>query len=133
MRRAPFRSPSLAFTPAGLWRAHDSRRRPGSGAGPLSVSALEAHRDAHAAADAEGCETLLGVAAPHLVQERDEHARAGRADRVADRDGAAVHVHDRRVPAHVLVDRKRLRGERLVGLDELEILNLPASLFEGLA
>src|SRR5208282_1735506 len=55
-------------------------------------SALDRHRDAHAAADAQGGEALLGVAARHLVQQRHQDARAGRADRVADGDRAAVDV-----------------------------------------
>jgi hypothetical protein len=33
------------------------------------------------------------------VQERDENAPARCADRVADGDGAPVHVHDGRIPA----------------------------------
>src|SRR4051812_44417798 len=70
----------------------------------LPSSALDAHRDAHAAADAQGREPLLRVAALHLVKQRDQDAGTRGADRVADRDGAAVDVHDLRVPAHVLVD-----------------------------
>src|SRR6476661_2349437 len=53
---------------------------------------FDAERDAHAAADAESGEALLGAAALHFMQQRREHARAGRADRVTDRDGAAVDV-----------------------------------------
>ena len=50
-----------------------------------------------------------------------------------DGDRAAIDVHDRRIPAHVLVDGERLSGEGLVGLDEIEIVDLPAGLFERLA
>src|ERR687897_182372 len=64
-------------------------------------SAFDAHGDAHAAADAQGREPLLGVAPAHLVEKRHEHPRAGCSDRVADRDGAAIDVHDRRIPGHV--------------------------------
>ena len=67
--------------------------------------ALDAHGDAHAAADAQRGQALLGVALLHLVQQRGQHARARGADRVADGDGAAVDVHLGGVPAHVLVDR----------------------------
>src|SRR5688500_817722 len=94
---------------------------------------LQAHGDAHAAADAERGQALPGVAPAHLVQERDEDAGARRADRMADRDRAAVDVHDLRVPAHVLVDRERLGREGLVGLHELEVADLPARLLERLA
>ena len=39
-------------------------------------SRCDAHRDAHAAADAQGGKTLLRVAALHLEQQRVEDARA---------------------------------------------------------
>src|SRR6476619_5944282 len=50
---------------------------------------LDAHGDAHAAADAERGEALFGIALLHLVQQRHQHASAGCADRMADGDGAA--------------------------------------------
>src|SRR6476619_2768172 len=46
---------------------------------------------------------------------------------------AAVYVHDIRIPTHVFVDCDRLRRERFVRFDEVEICNLPASFFESLA
>src|SRR5262245_55070658 len=57
--------------------------------GPTSI-ALDAHGNAHAAADAQGGKSLLGVAPLHLEQQRVEHARAGSADRMPNGDGAAV-------------------------------------------
>src|SRR3546814_7337390 len=54
--------------------------------------ALDAHGAAHAAADAERGERLLRVAALHLVKEGHEDAGARGADRMAERDGAAVDV-----------------------------------------
>src|SRR5215207_2109550 len=100
---------------------------------PTAALPLDAHGDAHAAADAQRRETLLGVAAAHLVEERDQDAGARGADRMADGDCAAVDVHDLRVPAHVLVDGERLRREGLVRLDEVEVLDLPAGPLERLA
>src|SRR5262245_59538603 len=85
----------------------------------LSLS-LDCHRYAHPAADAERGEALLRVALLHLVQQRDEDARARGADRMAERDRAAVHVHLAGVPAHLPVHRDRLRGERLVDLQQIE-------------
>src|SRR5665213_803781 len=82
--------------------------------------ALNAHGNAHAAADTQRGEPLVGVAARHLVEERHQHARARGADRMTDSDGTAVDVYLRRVPAHVLVDGTRLRGKSFVGLDEIE-------------
>ncbi len=59
-----------------------------------AASVFYAHGDAHAAADAQGGEALLGFALAHFMQQRGEHAGAGGADRMADGDGAAIHVHD---------------------------------------
>ena len=56
----------------------------------------------------------------HRVEERGEHARAARADRMPERDRAAVHVHARPVPAELLAVGERLRRERLVRLDQVE-------------
>ena len=88
--------------------------------------ASDTHRNTHAAADAERGEALLGIALLHFVQQGHEHARAGSADRVADRDRAAVDVDLGRIPAQVLVDRAGLRRECLVGLDQIEIADAPA-------
>jgi hypothetical protein len=53
--------------------------------------------------------------------------------RVTDGNRAAIHVDDRRIPAHVLVDRAGLCGEGLVGFHEIEIADAPAGLFKRLA
>src|ERR1700726_1602938 len=92
-------------------------RRPSS---VLCRLSFQAHRDAHAAADAQRGEALLGVALLHLVKQRHQHAGARRADRMADGNGAAVDVDLAGVPAEVLVDGASLRGERLVGFDQIE-------------
>ena len=55
------------------------------------------------------------------VDERRQHARAARADRVAERDGAAVDVHARRIDAELAHDRERLRGEGFVQLEEIDL------------
>ena len=94
------------------------------------LTALHAHRNAHAAADAQRGEALLGVAPLHLVEQRHQHARAGRADRMADRDRAAVDVDLVGVPAEILVDRAGLRGEGLVGFDQIEVGLAPAGLLQ---
>ena len=55
-----------------------------------------------------------------------EHARAARADRMTERDRAAVHVHAIPVPAECRAVRERLRRERLVRLDEIVVADLRA-------
>ena len=54
--------------------------------------ALDDGGDAHAAADAQGGEAVALVLALQFVDERAEDHRAGGAERVAQRDGAAVDV-----------------------------------------
>src|SRR5512135_909405 len=72
------------------------------GFAPKAGSALDGQRNAHPAADAQRRQALLGLAARHLVQQRDEHARARGADGVADGDRAAVDVDDVGIPAEIL-------------------------------
>ncbi len=52
---------------------------------------------------------------------------------MADRDRAAIDVDPLGIPAELLADGERLRGERFVGLDQVEILELPAGLGQRLA
>src|SRR5262249_27695818 len=93
--------------------------------GPTSI-ALEAHGNAHAAADAQGGKSPLGVTPLHLKQQRVEHARAGSTDRMPDGDGAAVDVDLVGVPTEPLVDGASLGGERLIGFDQVQVLHGPA-------
>src|SRR5262245_8725815 len=97
------------------------------------TSALDAHGDAHAAADAQRRQALLGIAPLHLVQKCHQHARTRGADRMAEGNGAAVHVDLGGIPAEVLVDGAGLGGERLVGFHQVEIVDLPAALLEPAA
>src|SRR5450759_5189786 len=90
--------------------------------------ACNAHGDAHAAADAQSGEALLGIALLHFMQQRHQHARAGCADWMAERDRAAVDVDLGGIPAEVLVDRAGLRREGFIGLDQVEIADVPAGL-----
>ena len=67
------------------------------------------------------------LAAAHLVQQRGDDPRAGAAERVADRDRAAVHVDLLRVELELVDAGDRLGGERLVELDQLQVLDPPAN------
>src|SRR5215470_9172451 len=90
----------------------------------------DTHRDAHATADAERGETLLGVALLHFVQQRHQHAGAGSADGMADRDRPAIDVALAGVPAEILVDGTSLRRKGLVSLDQIEVADIPAGLLQ---
>src|SRR6187397_357373 len=104
-----------------------TKRRPGR------LVPFDAHGDAHAAANAERGESLFGVALLHLVQQRGENARARGSDGMAYGDRAAIDIDLARIEAEVLVHRQGLCGEGLVSLDEVEIIELPAGLFQRLA
>ena len=55
------------------------------------------------------------------MQQRDDEAGAAHAERMAERDRAAVDVHALLVEAELAHDREALRGERLVQLDQVEV------------
>ena len=55
------------------------------------------------------------------MQERDDEPRAAHPERMAERDRTTVHVHLRAVEAELAHHRDRLRRERLVQLDEVEV------------
>ena len=58
----------------------------------LSLNALDDHRDALTAADARRRQAVTTIASMQLVQQRQHQPRARRAQRMTERDRAAVHV-----------------------------------------
>src|SRR2546428_10576016 len=75
---------------------------------------FQQHRRALAAADAQGGDGAVDVAALHFVQQREHEPGARGADRVAERDAAAVHVQPLQVQlAHCLVTAEVLAAERV--------------------
>src|SRR5689334_19903565 len=86
-----------------------------------------------AAAEAEGGDAALEVAALQFVEQRHEDARAARADRMAERDRSAVHVDLFWVEFELACDGNRGDGKSFVQLDEIHILiAVPASFYEQL-
>src|SRR5690349_15657110 len=69
------------------------------------VLALHCERHTHATPDTKRRKAFPCAALLHLVKQRDQDAAAGGADRMAERDRAAVHVHLLRIPAHLPVHR----------------------------
>ena len=92
-----------------------------SASGACSCDALHRQRHGVAAAQAERGEAGLLAALLQRVEQRDQHARARGADRVPERDRAAVDVDAVPVPAERVAVGQRLRRERLVGLDQVEV------------
>ena len=66
----------------------------------------------------------------HGVEQGREHPRAAGADRMAERDGAAVHVDPVPVPAQRAAVGQRLHREGLVGLDEVVVADRGAGLLQ---
>ena len=74
-------------------------------------------------ADAHALEPEAGVAVLHAVEQRGHDAGAGHAERVAERDRAAVHVQLVPRDSELLGRRDHLGGERLVDLDEVDVVD----------
>src|SRR5262245_33067226 len=88
-------------------------------AGSCRSDALEDHRDALAAADAGRRAAELLAAHLEFADQRQQQARAGGAERMAERDRAAVDVALVAVELELLLATEVLRRERLVDLDTI--------------
>ena len=100
-------------------------REPTEGRGRMrrvrGESACEERGLALADADAQRREPVTAAPPAQLVEERHDEPRAAHAERVAERDRAAVHVHALRVEPELADHREALRRERLVQLDEIDL------------
>src|SRR5512132_2828922 len=81
---------------------------------PLLLEPLENDRDTLAAADAGGADAEPLVLPAKRVREVGGDPRPGRAERMAERDRAAVRVHLLVRELELLLDGEELRRERLV-------------------
>src|SRR5688572_13450056 len=79
-------------------------------------SSFDCHRDCVPAAQAQRDKPAPRVTPLHLVEQGDKYARAARADRMAERDRAAVYVQSLGIDAKLASDRHGLDRERLVQL-----------------
>src|SRR5205085_11955717 len=91
-----------------------------------SAQAFQDHRHAVTAAATDGLQAELLVVEPQRVDQRGRDPRAGHAERVADRDRAAVHVQLVQWNVQFLVGRDDLRGERLVDLHQVDVTDTHA-------
>src|SRR5256885_677795 len=100
---------------------------------PSGGECFHDHRRALAAADAGGAEAEALLGAAQRVEQVDRDASAGRGERVADGDGAAVHVRLRTVEPQLLLDGEILRGEGLIHFHQVHLLELHPGLLERFA
>src|SRR5258706_15176110 len=84
---------------------------------------FERQRDALPAADAQGGKRALAVTLMQAVPRGQRQPRTRHAERMTERNGAAVRIDVLGVigESELAQHRQRLRGERLVELDQIEI------------
>src|SRR6266566_5888908 len=83
--------------------------------------------------DAKGGNTILQVIAPQFVHQRKRHTSAACRQRVTNRDSAAVDICLIALQAQFFLHGKILRGECLIDLHAVEIIQAQIGSFEGLA
>src|SRR5690348_15452274 len=102
---------------------------------PRLVQPLDKHGHSLPAADAHRLEPDRPVHRLEIVQERVHDPRARHPVRMAERDRAAVRVQlvAERIHAELAAYRQHLRGERLVQLNHVDVLDRHAGVREHLA
>src|SRR5471030_1263437 len=111
------------------------RRAPGIWRGRApSSNALDDDGDALPHADAHGAQRVAPAAALQLVHRGRHQARAAHAQRMAERDGAAVRIDARVVVAQAerAQHRQSLRGKGLVQFDDVDLVQRHAELAQQL-
>ena len=92
----------------------------------MRLQTLYRERDAVAAAQAERRDAAFEIPLLERVEKGREHARAASANRMAERDGATVHVHLARIETQLAQHGNGLDRERLVQFDQIDILEGPS-------
>src|SRR5690242_15257082 len=87
------------------------------------VQALDHHRLAHAAGHAHRLDAVAAAGGLQAVDERGHDARPGHPERMAEGDRAAERVELVVGDAELLLAGHDLRGERLVDLDDVDLVN----------
>src|ERR1700761_3105962 len=76
-----------------------------------------------AAANAHGLEPITGTPSTHFIKQGSEHAHAGGADRMSERDAGAVDVQTVViVPVPAFEYRENLSSECFVEFDEIDLV-----------
>ena len=132
-RASPSRRKARAVAAGGHGRSSESSRSASCDRPPSDREArsdLDQQRVALPAAGADRGETEPAAVAAQVVHHRPEDPAAARADRMAERDGAAVHVHALLVGAEQRRRMLRDRRERLVDLDPRDVVDRLAGALE---
>src|SRR6266702_7965404 len=100
-----------------------------------SIQLLDRDRDTLADADAHGGERELAAALFHAVHGGERETSAAHAERMAERDGAAMRIDEVGIVGNAELAHAgdALRGEGLVELNQVEIADLLAETLHQLA
>src|SRR5882757_9534376 len=114
-----------------LREPNSTARSPSTRNSPSVISAvisdhLDDHRGTHAAARAHGQHADAATSPAQLVDRRGDHPGTGRGDRVAEADARAIDVDDLLVESEFAGTRHGLGGERLVDLEQRDVLEFAA-------
>ena len=96
--------------------------------GKVRLQSFHDRGNTHAAADAQRSKAGLLAGMLEFVEQRHKDAAAGSADRMAKRDRAAIDVDLGFIKAQLVRNRHGLRGKRLVGFDEVDLVQIHAGL-----
>ena len=102
----------------------------GTRSGRIRSEALDDGAGAEAAAAAHGHQAVAAAGALELVEGLGHQDGAGAAERVAEGDGAAVGVDLGQVDVELLCPGQHDRGERLVDLDDVDVVHRQAGALE---
>src|SRR5580704_6740029 len=107
----------------------------GTQTSPSRLNSLHCQRHALADADAHGGKRALATALFEAVYRSECQPRAGHAERMTERNSAAMRVDVLGIvgDAELAQHRKTLRGESLVQFDQIEIADLQSKLVHQLA
>src|SRR5450830_950725 len=132
---ASWRAVAITRHPAARYWRTSSRPMPRE-APMMSAVGISGQLDADgrrfAAADAQRRHAALAAAVLQRAQQRDDDARAGGADRVAQRAGAAVHIDLAVRDVQLVHGRHRHGRKRLVDFEQVDVVHLPAVLCQQL-
>src|SRR5208282_212975 len=88
----------------------------------LSLQAFDDDGNPLPAPDTRGRQPVLAFAATKLVHQRDNQACTGCAQRMAERDRAAIHVYFIAIKPKFLLHSEILRRESLVHLHQVDVI-----------
>src|SRR6187455_3122458 len=94
------------------------------------LPALDQNGDTLSAADARACDSVFLLAGDELAAERQHEPRAGGAERMPERDGAAVDVCLLTIETEIFFHGEILRRERLVDFEQIDVLLRKPGFFE---